>query len=91
MYHGNRADYGRVRSREHVLTVALIAFAVIAVVWLVRRSAASSTHPATRHGDSGSGSAREVLDRRLALGEIDEDEYGRLRAALSDAPAHSST
>jgi len=28
-------------------------------------------------------SPREILDRRLAAGEIDLDEYGRARAAMS--------
>jgi uncharacterized membrane protein len=35
----------------------------------------------------GGESAREVFDRRFASGEIDDEEYRRLRAALSNAPA----
>ena len=35
------------------------------------------------------GSARELLNRRLVSGEITEDDYRRLRAALSDTPAPS--
>jgi putative membrane protein len=65
------------------MMVLLIVLVVIAVVWLVRWSAASGP-PAGSHG-GGSESARQVLDRRLASGEIDEEEYRRLRAALSDA------
>jgi putative membrane protein len=33
--------------------------------------------------DQGSPSPREILDRRLAAGEIDLDEFGRARAAMS--------
>ena len=33
--------------------------------------------------DRGSSSPREILDRRLAAGEIDLDEYERARAAMS--------
>lgn len=33
--------------------------------------------------DHGGPSPREILDRRLAAGEIDLDEYGRARAAMS--------
>lgn len=35
-------------------------------------------------------SARELLDRRLAAGEIDLDEYERLRSAMSPRPAGPS-
>lgn len=34
---------------------------------------------ATRHHPHGDDGARDVLDRRLARGEIDPDEYRRLR------------
>jgi len=33
--------------------------------------------------DPGSPSPREILDRRLAAGEMDLEEYGRARAAMS--------
>jgi putative membrane protein len=66
-----------------VMMVLLIALVVIAVVWLVRWSATTG-RPSAPHGGE---SAREVLDRRFASGEIDDEEYRRLRAALSDAPA----
>jgi len=33
--------------------------------------------------DRRSASPHEILDRRLAAGEIDPDEYGRARAAMS--------
>lgn len=36
--------------------------------------------------DRGSSSAREMLDRRLAAGEISIEEYERARAAMSADP-----
>ena len=64
--------------------VLLIVLAVIAVVWLLRNQASGAgSGRSTVEG----GSARDLLDRRLVSGEINEDEYRRLRAALSDPPA----
>ena len=76
-----------------VMMVLLVALVVIAVVWLVRWSAATGAPSA--NSEAGGGSPRDMLDRRLASGEIDEEEYRRVRAALSDARtptpvAHSS-
>jgi uncharacterized membrane protein len=48
-------------------------------------------------GDQPSGgagarrSAREILDERLALGEIDSDEYDRLREKLEPPPTPPSS
>ena len=52
--------------------------AVVIGVWLVLRSG--------RHDESASASptARSVLDRRLAAGEIDAEQYGRLRWLMED-------
>ncbi len=36
-------------------------------------------------GNGGGPSAREILDRRLARGEIDESEYRRLRELMDRA------
>ena len=62
-----------------VFWVALIA----AIVWAV--AALSSRHS---HGTSSVGLAErpdEVLDRRLASGEIDTETYDTLRGKLRDA------
>jgi uncharacterized membrane protein len=64
----------------------LIVLAVIAIVWLVRNQASGA---AARHAAVEGGSARDLLDRRLVSGEIDEEQYRRLRAALSDTPPPS--
>jgi putative membrane protein len=65
-----------------VTMVLLIVLVVIAITWLLRWSE-GGRGPSRTEADSG-GSAREMLDRRLASGEIDEDEYRRLRATLSE-------
>jgi putative membrane protein len=54
--------------------LAILALAVAGVVWLVRHSA-----PETGHRSE---SAEEILKRRYAAGEIDEDEFQRKRADL---------
>jgi putative membrane protein len=70
-----------------VMMVLLIVLVVVAIVWLVRWSGTSGA--ASRAEASGGGSPREMLDRRLASGEIDEDEYRRRRAALSEGHART--
>jgi putative membrane protein len=63
-----------------VMTLGMVAFwgAVIAVVvWALRGGVSASRPP-------GDASAREILDRRLADGSIDLDEYER-RRLLDDA------
>jgi putative membrane protein len=54
--------------------LALLALAVAGVVWLVRHSA-----PETGRQPE---SAEEILKRRYAAGEIDEEEFERRRAGL---------
>jgi putative membrane protein len=59
------------------LVVALIIFAI---VWLIRSQSSDAPAPAKHQRES----ARELLDRRLARGEISEDEYRSLQATLRD-------
>ncbi|MET2011027.1 SHOCT domain-containing protein [Microbacterium chocolatum] len=63
--------------------LALLALAVVAVIWLVRRLRTSDTTavPAAAPAVATS-SARGILDERFARGEIDDDEYARRRSAL---------
>jgi len=49
------------------------------IVWLARDL---RTRPHRHHITSG-GSAKEILDRRLASGEINPEQYQRLRTALA--------
>ena len=50
------------------------------IIWLVQDL---RTRPHRHHAASGA-SAREILDRRLASGEINVEEYQRLRAVLGE-------
>ena len=60
-----------------VLWVALLAVLVWAVASLVQRTGGRAVDLAER--------PEEILDRRLASGEIDEATYDALRAKLRDA------
>lgn len=61
--------------------VALLVLAVLGVVWLIRRlGSGSGAEPVSGSGDGGA--ARRELDRRLAAGEIDQEEYRRLRSEI---------
>ena len=57
---------------------------VAAIVLLARMRA----HTPQDADSAVSGSPGEILDHRLATGEIDEDEYRSLRTALADARSH---
>lgn len=65
-----------------LIGVVLIGLLIAFVVWLIQDT--RRRPPDGRH--SGGGSANEILDRRLATGEISIEQYGRLKAALR-APA----
>src|SRR5215207_8987961 len=71
-----------------VLTLGMLALwgAVIAVVVGAPRGGASSSAPAS--APPSDPSAREILDRRLADGTIDVEEYERRRHLL-DEPGRS--
>jgi uncharacterized membrane protein len=68
-----------------VAILLLVALAVATMVWLSRNQSARIPPRLDRGGEGGS--ARDLLDRRLVTGEISEDEYRRLRNALSETPA----
>lgn len=61
-----------------LLVVGLVAYGI----WELVRS----RQPAVAGGAAPSGSARALLDERLARGEIDPDDYLRRRALLDGAP-----
>jgi uncharacterized membrane protein len=82
MYGHDMSTWGWIASIA--VTVLVLALILAAIVWLVRAQGGASPSPA---GDPAAGaSAREILDRRLASGEIDESEYRRLREARSQRP-----
>lgn len=57
--------------------VALLVLIVVGIVWLTRRSNTATQMPPLD-------SPEEILRRRYAAGELDEDEYFRRRAGLQD-------
>ena len=64
----------------------LIVLVVVGIVWLVRSVGSDggrpSPPPSAPWTDAARGSAREELDRRYARGEIDREEYLRVRDDL---------
>lgn len=58
--------------------LALLALAVVGLVWLVRRTGSVD------QGGSRPETPEDVLRRRYAAGELDEDEYLRRRAGIED-------
>ena len=67
-----------------LLWMVLALLLVVGVVWAItgfgRREQPTRQEQPTDGGSSRSG--REILDERLARGEIDPDEYDRLRERL---------
>lgn len=72
--HMSGSDWGLM-----VLWTILLIMLVVGVIWAIT-SYARRDQPAIGGGSLRSG--REILDERLALGEIDPDEYDRLREKL---------
>lgn len=75
-----------------LMWVAMIAFWALliwAVYALVTGITRRSGEPDRGGQDQQPGSARRILDERLARGEIDADEYGRLREILDGPPGRS--
>lgn len=59
-----------------LLTLVIVGLVVWAVMWTTRSTTTHRTYE----------SPRAVLDRRLAAGEIDEDEYTNARRLIEDRP-----
>jgi uncharacterized membrane protein len=70
-----------------LIAVLLIGLLVAFVVWLMQDQ---RRRPHIGHYATG-GSAAEILDRRLATGEISIQEYERLKATLATPPPSSGT
>lgn len=58
------------------VAVAILVLAVATTVWLVRRPSGSGERPPLTE------TPEEILRRRYAAGEIDEDEYLRRQSGL---------
>ena len=65
-------------------TVIFVALIVALIVWMVSPSSRSEGSSQVT-GES----PRDILDRRLASGEIDVGQYEQLRDALDRAPSNS--
>jgi uncharacterized membrane protein len=61
-----------------IVTVILVGLVVAAIVWLVSRRSGSPS--------ASAGGACEILDRRLASGEITSEQYKELRETLGSSP-----
>lgn len=61
-----------------LLGLALLVLAIVATVWLVRHMRGRG-NPSAAHE-----SPEDILRRRYAAGELDEDEYLSRRAGLQD-------
>jgi putative membrane protein len=71
--------------------VGMVAFWGL-LIWAIYALVTGATRrpsPDSRSEDSRGGDARRILDERLARGEIDADEYRRLRDVLASGEASS--
>jgi uncharacterized membrane protein len=66
-------------------TLIILGLIVGLIVWIVSPNSRSDSG-----SDATGESAREILDRRLANGELTTKDYKQLREALNDAPATTS-
>jgi uncharacterized membrane protein len=60
-------------------TLIILALVIAGIVWLVSVLGSRETDPRAREA-----SAREILDRRLASGELTIEQYRALREAIGD-------
>lgn len=71
-------------------TLIIVALIGGGIVWLI--SAIGNRGPSSPDAKAPSPSAREILDRRLASGELTLEQYQQLREAMGDpAPAARDT
>ncbi len=64
-----------------ILMIAVVVLAVLLLIWIIRLVAGTGGG-APKERPGAAPSAREILDARLARGEIDQEEYDRRRRAL---------
>ena len=66
-------------------TLIVLALIIGLIVWAFSAAGGRSGPPSGASSPPGT-SAREILDRRLASGELTVEEYEQLRATLGDVP-----
>ena len=62
--------------------IGLIALIFLGIRWLLRQDRASSQRPTGMTGMPSADDPFEILRRRYAAGEIDDEEYARRRKTL---------
>jgi uncharacterized membrane protein len=67
-----------------IVSLIILALLVAAVVWIVSSFTRGRQPPPGPPAPEG---AREILDRRLASGELTVAQYQQLRKAIADEPA----
>ena len=80
MYWGNHMGTG-----AWIFSILGTLIIVGLIIWTVSPNSRSQSSP-----DPTGESAREILDRRLANGELTAQDYKELRETLNDAPAATS-
>jgi putative membrane protein len=67
----------------------LLIWAAYALITGATRRSGAGTRDGEHRGEERTGHARHILDERLARGEIDTDEYQRLRDVLASGDDRS--
>jgi putative membrane protein len=62
--------------------IGLLALIFLGIRWLLRQDRASSQRPGGMTGMPSADDPLEILRRRYAAGEIDDEEYARRRKTL---------
>ena len=81
MDYGDHMDNGWHWGMPALMLVALVAVVALAV-WFVRSGSASHVHAPHPSGGAPTETPMQILDRRLAQGEIAPDEYREPAAIL---------
>ena len=66
-----------------VWTLIILALLILGIVWLVRTLTANENRSTA--SEAAAPSAREVLDQRLARGEVTIEQYQQLRQAMDNS------
>ena len=73
-----------------ILCALIVAGIVVIVIWFLRRDSQAATS-ATASASPRPDPAMDILRRRLATGEIDEEDFRRRAALLGAEPEHPAS